>query len=961
MSSFDKVVKLACKPKAAPPKSKYIDPILAATYGDEGTIQELSRALVPRLREPNTIVVFKALLVLHTMMRNGQTDNVLSYLARSDELHLRNIAGGHWDGKALGRYDTPKHMSNYAVYLDTRIKAFRELKHDPVRVQAETNRDIRASAALDEPAPGSSSSRRPASRGHDANEAGVQRSKTVMGRKLRVMTVEKGLLRETKIVQKVIDALLECAFYYDDLEDELVICALRLLVKDLLVLFQACNEGVINVLEHYFEMSKVDAAAALAIYRNFCKQTERVVEYVTVAKKLQNLLNVPVPNLRHAPVSLAGALEEYLNDPNFEQNRIEYKTNKALADENLKSGKSGVVPRSATKAEDKPPPVPATSSAEAASGAPKTMQDLLTAIEEEQPTMFNPRTASPSNAYFQQQAQTGFNPFRQSMLMPQGTGFPGMMPQATGFPGAAPFGMQPTGMSPFPQQQQSPSPFAMQTNPFPTQQTGAPFLQPQQTAVPSFLNSAPQQMQMQMPQQTGMLQPQQTGANPFRQSMLLPQMTGPASFSLSAFGGAAPASATPAGASSMASGAPWQTSSPANVPARPASTPLTSTTGPGTTVSAGGIITHATGSRNPFGAPIQPAPPVPKAPTLQQLATGAFPRASTPPNTNSFSLQNHATGAGAISSVASSFSRSGRPTSPTSPSRLSFASGLPPVPETSAITNSLAGLSFGSSSGGSGSPSALQSQPTGFSGLKPFKPTSSFGASLVDSLPPVSSPSSAGGVSSQPTGFSGFNAQPTGASPFSQGTNGASSASSMTTGSSTASSTPFSSVSGLPSISSATTTGNSSMFSSSFGANGLQPQNTAMPFSNGNGSASKPLQPQMTATPWSTTPFSSGNGSNGTSSPFGTTGALNAQPTGMPTSSTPMLRPQTTGGPNPFRASLFVPGSGAAPMPNLTGLSAPFSSNPNASIQLSGSSPGFQSNNPFPGSQQQQQGQQSLI
>lgn len=34
----------------------------------------------------------------------------------------------------------------------------------------------------------------------------------------------------------------------DDLEDELTITALRILVKDLLVLFQAVNEGVINLL-----------------------------------------------------------------------------------------------------------------------------------------------------------------------------------------------------------------------------------------------------------------------------------------------------------------------------------------------------------------------------------------------------------------------------------------------------------------------------------------------------------------------------------------------------------------------------------------------------------------------------------------------------------------------------------------------------------------------------------------
>ena len=33
-----------------------------------------------------------------------------------------------------------------------------------------------------------------------------------------------------------------------------------------------------------------------------------------------------------APVSLVNSLEEYLNDPNFEKNREEYKENKRVAD-----------------------------------------------------------------------------------------------------------------------------------------------------------------------------------------------------------------------------------------------------------------------------------------------------------------------------------------------------------------------------------------------------------------------------------------------------------------------------------------------------------------------------------------------------------------------------------------------------------------------------------------------------
>lgn len=46
-------------------------------------------------------------------------------------------------------------------------------------------------------------------------------------------------------------------------------------------------------------MSHVDANEALNIYRHFCKQTDLVVEYLGVARKLQNLLNVSVPNLKH--------------------------------------------------------------------------------------------------------------------------------------------------------------------------------------------------------------------------------------------------------------------------------------------------------------------------------------------------------------------------------------------------------------------------------------------------------------------------------------------------------------------------------------------------------------------------------------------------------------------------------------------------------------------------------------
>ncbi|KAJ7117500.1 hypothetical protein C8R44DRAFT_879065 [Mycena epipterygia] len=61
------------------------------------------------------------------------------------------------------------------------------------------------------------------------------------------MTVEKGLSRETRGVHRMLDSL-----FADDLEHTLTLAVLRMFVQDLLIPFQAGNEGEINLLEHYF-------------------------------------------------------------------------------------------------------------------------------------------------------------------------------------------------------------------------------------------------------------------------------------------------------------------------------------------------------------------------------------------------------------------------------------------------------------------------------------------------------------------------------------------------------------------------------------------------------------------------------------------------------------------------------------------------------------------------------------
>src|SRR5579863_2607206 len=52
----------------------------------------------------------------------------------------------------ISGYNAPRNLQHYALYLDTRIRSYRDLKHDAIRVQSETNRDIRLSMSIEEDA-----------------------------------------------------------------------------------------------------------------------------------------------------------------------------------------------------------------------------------------------------------------------------------------------------------------------------------------------------------------------------------------------------------------------------------------------------------------------------------------------------------------------------------------------------------------------------------------------------------------------------------------------------------------------------------------------------------------------------------------------------------------------------------------------------------------------------------------
>lgn len=272
-------------------------------------------------------------------------------------------------------------------------------------------------------------------------------------------------------------------------------------------------------------MSRVDAERAMEIYRSFVKQTDMVVQYLSVARRYEHHTRVEVPKLKHAPVNLGRQLEDYLNDPDFEIHRRQY-----LAELEAKKGKGGSGSSSKPTFKSDPVSKPAANNpfpsvngaasstdSKTTKGPDADLIDFFDSIEQNQTAL----GAQPAPA-----PQVGASPWGNTGFQPQPTGQfqNGFAPQQTGFPGTNPFQQQMTGA--FPQQQQAPQP---QLQPA---YTGAGFGGfTSQSSFQSSLAPIPQDSVASF--QTGnasmpnlQAQQQQQATNPFRVSMMTGQPTG---------------------------------------------------------------------------------------------------------------------------------------------------------------------------------------------------------------------------------------------------------------------------------------------------------------------------------------------------------------------------------------------------------------------------------------------------
>ncbi|XP_075146156.1 phosphatidylinositol-binding clathrin assembly protein lap isoform X10 [Haematobia irritans] len=258
------------------PKKKHLDYLVHCTNEPNVSIPHLANLLIERSQNTHWVVVYKALITTHHLMAYGN-ERFMQYLASSNStFNLSNFLdkGGVQDGGMSvpgGRmgYDMSPFIRRYAKYLNEKSLSYRAMAFDFCKVK----------------------------RGKEEGS-------------LRTMHADK-LLKTLPVLQAQLDGLLEFDCQSNDLTNGVINMSFMLLFRDLIRLFACYNDGIINLLEKYFDMNKKQARDALDLYKKFLVRMDRVGEFLKVAENV-GIDKGDIPDLTKAPSSLLDALEQHL-------------------------------------------------------------------------------------------------------------------------------------------------------------------------------------------------------------------------------------------------------------------------------------------------------------------------------------------------------------------------------------------------------------------------------------------------------------------------------------------------------------------------------------------------------------------------------------------------------------------------------------------------------------------------
>ncbi|KAI5659445.1 hypothetical protein M9H77_28238 [Catharanthus roseus] len=264
-----------------PPKERHVRKIFFATSVSRprADVAYCIHALSRRLSKTRSwIVAIKTLIVIHRTLREGDPtfkEELVNYSRRGYIFQLSNFK----DDSSPLAWDCSSWVRAYALFLEERLECFRTLRYD---IESER---------LTKTSPG-------ASKAHS---------------RTRLLNGDE-LLEQLPALQQLLYRLVGCQPEGGACYNFLVQYALALVLKESFKIYCAINDGIINLVDMFFDMSKHDAIKALNVYQKAGQQAENLADFYDYCRSLDLARTFHFPTLRQPPPSFLATMEEYIRE-----------------------------------------------------------------------------------------------------------------------------------------------------------------------------------------------------------------------------------------------------------------------------------------------------------------------------------------------------------------------------------------------------------------------------------------------------------------------------------------------------------------------------------------------------------------------------------------------------------------------------------------------------------------------
>ncbi|GFP96643.1 putative clathrin assembly protein at2g01600 [Phtheirospermum japonicum] len=265
----------------SPPKERHLRKIMLATSSmrPRADVAYCIHALSRRLAKThNWTVALKTLIVIHRTLREGDPvfrEELLNFQQRGRVLQMSNFK----DDSSPIAWDCSAWVRTYGLFLEERLECFRILKYD---IEAER---------LPRPAQG--------------QDKGYSRTRDLESEEL---------LDQLPALQQLLYRLIGCRPEGAALGNYIIQYALALVLKESFKIYCAINDGIINLVDKFFEMPRHEAIKALDIYKRAGQQAASLSDFYEICKGLELARNFQFPVLREPPQTFLVTMEEYIKE-----------------------------------------------------------------------------------------------------------------------------------------------------------------------------------------------------------------------------------------------------------------------------------------------------------------------------------------------------------------------------------------------------------------------------------------------------------------------------------------------------------------------------------------------------------------------------------------------------------------------------------------------------------------------